>query len=508
MPDSGRRKKRFMKMKGKKLLSFALCLFLSVTAFAGCGGGRPGDSAQNSDSVSDSVPAGDSATDSTGGETPSDGYVYDGTPTVAPYVIYNADGTECDNPQVGGNSFESMFEAIRTCGSLATNSNRMYVQDAAGTIIFQRQGNSECWVYDGTNLVSNTMSVNEGTAYAEEHARAYVVNGRGTSYVALGILQYTEGRAGVPELISGGYSYLMTPQGAASGEEWIDYSYAYGSAYIRLSEVTYKDISESGGGQWNAYAFFNIASSAYTCDLGIGSYAGGGGKWLITQNCSHESHDSGTAECEGFYIDAEGNVTYASENASGQQMVQLASSNRFYVWSNYVVTTMTKDPETGIYSGADDLFLEASANENGWYVCVTNLRTGEKWGYTHTHTGMNSTQANYMRVLLAASYCPVEGNVWNARDGGFIKNVVFEDVKVSKYQADGDYSDVERENFYPGEDAFFNGYTQAADCASLLYGITDVAGTWESGNDRLVGSNWYSFSSYYDGTHITEDDKP
>ena len=481
--------------KSVKVLAGVLGVLMAFGMYA-CGGGRQSDSAQSSDGgTGDSVS--DSVSDSTGGETPADGYVYDGTPTVAPYVIYNEDGTECDNPQVGDNSFASMFEAIRTCGSLATNGNKMYVQDAAGTLVFQRQGNSECWVYDGTNVVGNDMSVNEGTAYAEEHARAYVVNGRGTSYVALGSVQYTENRAGVPELISGGYTYLFTPQGVSSGEEWAEHSYAYASAYVRLSETAYKSSLENGGGAWNAYVFFNIASSEYNCDLGIGAYDAEGqyGKWKLGQNCSHISHTQGTAECEGFYIDAEGNVTV------DEFYSDWASSNGFMVWQNFVVTSMTKDPETGVYSGADDLFLEAYSYEDGFYVLVTNLRTGEKWGHTHFHEGMNATQEKYMRVLVAASYCPVEGNVWNARDGGFLKNVVFEDVRVARYQADGDYSDVEKEEFFFGEETLFNGFTQAADCASLLYGTTDVAGKWASGNDKIVGSHWFSFSSYYDGTH-------
>ena len=75
---------------------------------------------------------------------------------------------------------------------------------------------------------------------------------------------------------------------------------------------------------------------------------------------------------------ANGNVTHDEAYA------ELAASNKFMVWQNYVVTKMTRD-ENGVYSGADDVFLEAYAHENGWYLCVTNLRTNEKWGYTHTH---------------------------------------------------------------------------------------------------------------------------
>lgn len=488
----------------KKWLAFALCAVLAGAAFAGCSPTQRdsdkdnSDSTSVSDSISDSTNSSDntSSSDSSGGS--EEGYPYDGTATVAPYTIYNADGTVSDDPKLGGeNSFDNMFVAIKKCGSIATSKNKTYVEDANGTLVFQRQGNTKCWVYDGTHIVSGEMTVSEGKEYAESHPRAYVVNGQGTGYVALGEIQFTDNRGVEGELISGAYTYLFTPQGCSSGEEWSGHSYAYGSAYVRLSECTYKDISEFGGGSWNAYVFFNISSSAYNCDLGIGTYGGGKGEWKITQNCSHLSHDSGTAVCEGFYIDANGNVTHDEAYA------ELAASNKFMVWQNYVVTKMTRD-ENGVYSGADDLFLEAYAHENGWYLCVTNLRTNEKWGYTHTHEGMNTTQSDYMRVLLAASYCPVDGNLWNARDGGFLKNVVFEDVKVAKYQADGEYDDVEKETFFFGEDTIFNGFTQGADCAYLAYGTTDVAGVWASGLDKLVGTNWFSFSSYYDGTHMDD----
>lgn len=474
-------------MNIKKWLTLTLCGILAISAFAGCS--PRSDSASVSDGLS-----GDSESSAGTGE---EDYPYEGTATVAPYTVYNADGTVCEDPSLGENSFENMFVAIKKCGAVASSKNKAYLQDSNGTIVFQRQGNTKCWVYDGMHFVSNEMSVKEAKIYAQEHPRSYVVNGQGTAYVALGDIQYTENRVGEGELFSGGYSYLFTPQGCASGSEWSGHSYGYGSAYVRLSECTYKDISESGGGAWNAYVFFNISSSAYNCDLGIGTYAGGGGAWKITQNCSHLSHDSGTAVCEGFYIDAAGNVSHDDTYA------ELSSSNRFMVWQNYVVTTMTKGAD-GVYSGADDLFLEAYAYENGWYCCVTNLRTNEKWGYTHIHEGMNTTQSDYMRVLLAASYCPVEGNLWNARDGGYFKNVVFEDVKVAKYRADGDedgYQSAEKENFFFGEDTLFNGFTQAADCASLLYGTTDEAGVWKSGLEKITGSNWFSFSSYYDGTH-------
>lgn len=494
-------------MKIKKWLTLTLCLILAGSVFAGCSSPRDNSNTGSSDgtsisegtsSSSDSTSGGSensSGGNSSGGTEEGDPYPYDGTATAAPYKIYNADGTVCEDSQLGANSFENMFVAIKKCGAVATSKNKAYVKDANGSVIFQRQGNTKCWVYDGTHLVSNEMTVTQAKSYAEGHPRAYVVNGQGTAYVALGDIQYTDNRVGEGELFSGGYTYLLTPQGCASGSEWSGYSYAYGSAYVRLSECTYKDISESGGGAWNAYVFFNISSSAYNCDLGIGTYAGGKGAWKITQNCSHVSHEAGTAVCEGFYIDAAGNVTHDEAYA------ELASSNKFMVWQNYTVTKMTRG-EDGVYSGADDLFLEAYAHENGWYVCVTNLRTNEKWGYTHTHEGMNTTQSDYMRVLLAASYCPVDGNLWNARDGGYLKNVVFEDVKVAKYQADGEYGDVEKETFFFGEDTIFNGFTQAADCANLIYGATDVAGVWKSGLDKLIGTKWFAFSSYYDGTHM------
>lgn len=466
----------------KQWLTVTLSLIFMCFSIAGCGVSGGGSSSEEStDSSSPDIPSPEEEL-----------FLPDGRATVAPYTIYNADGTLCSLPVVGSNKFSSLFKAIRTCGVIATTKNKAMVKDAEGLVVFRRTTNIKCWVYNGTSVVG-VMSLKDGRAYAQQHPMAYVVNGQGGAYIALGQKIWTDEPVGEGELISGGYTYLMSPQGCASGEKMSGHSYGYGSAYLRLSECRYKDISEYGGGLWNAYAFFNIASSGQSCDLGIGCFAGGQGKWKIVHNCTHPSHTEGTAICEGFYIDAAGNVTHDEDYA------EQAKGNFFMVWQNYVVTTMQRGAD-GIYSGADDLFIEAWAGLDEWWLRVTNLRTNEKWGYRHYHPGMHEGQSDYMRVLLCASYCPVEGNVWNSRDGGYIKDVVYEDVKIAKYHEDGDYSGAEKEYFAFDKGTIFKGYTQAPDCAKLLCGWNEDGGVWKSGAKKIADSNWFNFSSYYDGS--------
>ncbi|MDE5897062.1 MAG: hypothetical protein K2H43_04535 [Clostridia bacterium] len=403
-------------------------------------------------------------------------YVYEGTPTVAPYKVFNSDGT----PAGAEDGYDSMFLALRYAGERALSSNPMYVEDATGLKIFQRQSNSQSWCYDGTNFVG-TKNQKEALAWGAEHSRSYVLNGRGTEYIYLGSDDYTDERhpEDVYERGSGGYSYLFTPSGTAKSDEWLEYGYSYASGIVRLSEATYYDATyydEDGKvhNQWNAYVFFNIRGTD-NCDLGIGTYAGGNGAWKITQNCSNIEHKNGTDPTPSFYV-----------------------------YQDQVVTTMKKDPETGIYSGADDVFIEAIGGMGTWTLRVTNLRTGEVFGYTHTHEGMHEKAEGFFRTIVAASYCPVESPIWDARGGGYIKNIVFEDVKVARYNEKEEYPEEVKEELWYGLNTIKYGFTQGADTAHLTFGIHEADGAYKSGAEYKKGSKYMSFSSYYDGTHIED----
>jgi len=403
-------------------------------------------------------------------------YVYEGTPTAAPYTVYNEDGTTATEP------FDNVFLAIRYAGSRATSSNAMPIKDANGLEVFRRAGTSDTWCFDGTNFVGKKKKT-DAIKWAANRSRSYVVNGRGTGYAYLGSDDFTSIRhpEDVYELGSGGFSYLFTPSGEMnSNNTWKTHGYSYASAIVRLSEATYVDatyVDDTGAtrNQWNAYIFFNIRG-VDNCDLGIGTYAGGDGAWKITQNCSNIEHKNGVDPTPSFYV-----------------------------YQDQVVTKMTKDPETGIYSGADDLFIEAIGGIDTWTLKVTNLRTNQSFGYTHTHKGMNAACAfgNY-RVITAASYCPVETPVWDPRAGGYIKNIVMEDVKVARFREDGDYSQEPKDEVWYGEDTIWVGFTQGADCAHLTFGTHEADGVYKSGNAYKKGGRYMSFSSYYDGTHIVD----
>lgn len=405
-------------------------------------------------------------------ETPEK-YIYDGTPTVGPYTVFHADGTKESDP------FDSMFAAIRHAGESSTASDQLSVKDGSGLEIFKRQSLAQCWCYDGTNFVGSKPQ-KEALDWAEKHVRSFVYNGRGTAFVYVGTEYPTEGKPTALEQGSSGYSYLRTPHGEFNGGTWTKNGYSYASGTVRLSEATYYDTPSS---QWNAYIFFNINTQSENCDLGIGlfgtaaegsPYTGMDGQWRIFHNCFNAAHKNGQDDTGSFHI-----------------------------WDQ-TVTTMQKDPRTGIYSGADDLFIEAIGGKDTWILRVTNLATGETFGYTHTHEGMNEGKEMFFSVNAVVTLIAAMGNPWDARCGGFLKNVVWEDIKVARYRTDEIYSDADKEEFYPGLDTVAYGYTQGADCAHLTVGTHKEDGAYKSGALFKQGDKYLAYSSYYDGTHVED----
>lgn len=447
-------------MNGKRAI--ALLAAVMLVGCSACGSGGDGGSPDGSDI---NPPA---------ERPPVAAYDYEGVPTAAPYTVCHVGGAATE-------TFESMFAAIRYAGENASSSDPMPVKDANGLEIFRRQGTSKCWCYDGTNFVG-TMEQKAALAWAEKHARSYVYNGKGTGFLYVGTTYPTEGRPLSYEQGSSGYSYLRTPAGKmSSNNTWQEYGYAYASGIVRLSEAVYRD---ADGSQWNAYVFFNIGTVTENCDLGIGlfgtavgdpRYEGMEGQWKVIHNCTHASHKNGEDEHGSFHI-----------------------------WQEQTVTTMTKDPGTGVYGGADDLFIEAIGGRDTWTLRITNLATGERFGYTHSHEGVNAGKEGYYRINAVVTMIAAMGNPWDARCGGFLKNVVWEDLKVARYRADETYPDVAKEEFYPGLPTLDYGYTQGADCAHLTVGVHAEDGVYKSGAVYLKGSKYLAFSSYYDGTHIED----
>ena len=332
--------------------------------------------------------------------------------------------------------------------------------------IFRRQARNQYYMYDGEYYVGSASSV-DALDWAEDKPRSYVLDGQGLSYVKLG-KELMEGSREPEhyELHSGGYNYMFSKSGILQGGEWVKQGYGYASVNVRLSEASF--MPPQDGNVWNAYIFLNHKGH-YNNDLGlIGNLIDGEIVWRLVRNCSHESHK--------------------------------AIGDNFKVLSNEPVTTMTLD-ENGVYTGADDLHFEIYATVDGWTLNITNLTTEEVFTIDEKHEGMHTDSTQYFRFLLAASYCPVVGNVWDARSGGFLKNVIFDNIKIARWKESNTYDTSDLEDFYPGEDTLDYGFSQGADTASFYYGTHDEDGEYKSGNSYYKGDKYIVFSSYYDGSN-------
>ena len=85
-------------------------------------------------------------------------------------------------------------------------------------------------------------------------------------------------------------------------------------------------------------------------------------------------------------------------------------------------------------------------------------------------------------------------DVWNARCGASLRNVLWDNIKVARYNEAETYTEDMYEDFYPGTENMIYGFSQGGDCASMVTGYYEESkGTYKAG-DRFV-----SFSCYYDG---------
>lgn len=388
-------------------------------------------------------------------------YVCEGTLTVSPYKVYNSDDTEFG-------TYNTMFDAIRDAGKNSSSKNKMYVLDANELKIFQRQSKNDCWCYDGLNFVGSKPRT-EALEWGKNRSKCYIVDGQGVGYVMLGTKYYenTNHNQDIPlELTSGAYNYMFTKGGEMESNEWVKPGYGYMECYVRLSEATYTPTMDNGA--WNAYIFINGAGGNFHSDLGlIGVVREGKVVWALVRNCNHPDH----------------NVT----------------GDNFQVLSWTPVTTMEYDEEKREYNGADDLYFQCYQTVDGWILNITNLRTKQVFTIDERHKSMFLGSTQYFRFLLAASYCPVVMNVWNGRCGASLRNVVFDGVKIARYNETDTYDESQYEDFYPGSPNMIYGFSQGGDCASMECGIYDADGTYISGNPYKAGDRYLSFSCYYDG---------
>lgn len=455
-------------MKTKKLLTLLLILGFSSSLMACENPSTSSPSAADSNFPSESISTGTSQEDSSDVIVDNGEYVYQGTPTVAPYTAYNEDGSEFA-------TYDNMFEAIRNAGANSSSSNKMYVHDANELMIFKRQSNSNYWCYDGLNFVGSKTS-GEALEWGKTREKCFIVNGRGTGYTMVGTKYYenSDMTQEIPlELTSGSYNYMFTKAGVMSGGQWVQPGYGYMECYVRLSEATYVATKDSG--TWNAYIFINGAGGK-SCDLGLIGVVREEGvlTWALVRNCQHPDHNE-----EG---------------------------NSFAVLGWDPVTTMTLDPETGVYKDGDDLFFQCWQTVDGWILKITNLANNKVFTINEYHQSMFKNSTQYFRFLLAASYCPVELNVWNARSGASLRNVVFDNINIARYEEDNEYDGTTFEEFYPGTDNMLYGFSQGAYGASMVYETHKTDGKYGSGNAYTAGQKFLSFSCYYDGGgHYQED---
>lgn len=406
---------------------------------------------------------------------------------VAPFVILNEDGSELVKEGVT-TSFDNWYQAIRIAGQYTKSSQKLQVQDSNCLQIFIQQKASIYFVFTGEKYIGYSDKVSS-EAYCKTDVYSYAIAGSGSGFKYLGRRNY-EGSNEFTEVeletFSGGYNYMFSKTGVGLTEMKNGYSYV--TCNVRLSEATYKLTTDGTG--WNAYIFINLKANLNS-DLGlIGSYNSNLKQidWKMVRNCSSKQHTSGTSTNE--------------------------KDAKFYVYHDKIVTSMkTYNEETKEFSGADDLKFEAIGLSDGWILNITNLRTNVVNSFEDRHTenvdgadvqlAENKGSEVYFRALLAVSFCPVVANVWNARCGAALRNVVYDEVLISRYIDDNVDSyrakDVARYEFYPEEDVFDHGYSQCGDCSNYFYGKHKKDGQYKSGSDYQTNDKYISFSSYYDG---------
>ena len=272
-------------------------------------------------------------------------------------------------------------------------------------------------------------------------------------------------------------NYMFSKNGVGAGESGQNLNgFSYVTATVRMSEMRYRPASDGDG--WNAYIFINLRAGIIS-DLGlIGNLMSDNTvQWRLVRNCTSTSH--GTA---GF-------LTFPEKG---------------------IVDQSTKyDAETGEYYGFDDLYFEACGLSNGWLLNITNLRTGQTYSLDERHyqsDGVTPLVENpdsiYYQALIASSYCPVVGNVWNWDCGAATTNVLWENITMQRYVDDNietyrNADDSLKYKFTPDSDYLRDGYSQGAFAASHEFGVYEEDGVYASGATYKKGDTYLSQSVSY-----------
>lgn len=338
--------------------------------------------------------------------TVDDDYVCEGTPTLAPYTVYNEDGTVHE-------THTYMTYALRSAGEVASSSNKAYVLDANGLKIYERASKSNYYCYDGTNYVG-VKSRSEAIKWSEGRSKSYLIDGFATAYQTCGTAYYpgSETKSNpYLELNAGAYNYMFTKMGDFKNNTFVENGYGYMECTVNLKDATYKPTEDPG--RWNAFIFLHGRCSEYA-DMGLRGIINDDNEmvWELFRGCSHKSHteDPDTYGIKWSMVDCE------------------------------PVTKMTYNEEKGYYEGQDDLFMQLWMTVDGWVLRVTNLTNNKVYQLVEYHKDMMAGQEGYFQLLLATSYCPAVANIWNNRCGAFLRNVSYTNVKIARYNSNNTYT--------------------------------------------------------------------
>lgn len=414
----------------------------------------------------------------------------EGVELVAPFYIYEEDGSTpsdltYENISVDSNEFDNLYMAIRVAGLNSSTKRKLQVQDSKYTQVFIRQKASKWFVFNGHDYVGTDLQGN-AKKYVEAHEDSYAISGDGTQYKRLGRSDYSEDmdlQDVSLEYNAGAYNYMFSKTGVGLGSNGSNTNgFAYAKANVRLSEMTYR--ASQDGTVWNAYIFFNIASNNHA-DLGlIGTLNGNTLSWRLFRNCGSSYHGSG-----GFTVT--------------QPLGTHVTSTTSYNLVSYNGTQVKE------YYGCDDLEFEAVGYTYGWILNVNNLRTNEVFTLSDLHINSDGTKvidnptesSCYYRVLVASSYCPVVGQVWNWDCGASTHNVIWDNIKIARYIDDDIESyrkdDVEFFDFYPDSELLRDGYSQGAFASSFEFNTHSEDGTYKSGLSYKKGDKYLSQSVDY-----------
>ena len=338
------------------------------------------------------------------------------------YTAYNQDGTEIT-------STNSIWNAIVNARDKSKSSNRCYVIKNSDNTKVYYYDTKTYFCYRSDEFVQTTTSESTAISWAKKYIDSYVMNGKATEFVYVG--KDIESKYGLDkdsvygtENFSAAYGYLYGKQGTSitgGAHTYVQFKVELSKAKLRYFD---DDCNEIG---WNAYVFANMTMQSpwISCDMGISNISSG---------------------VPGGFVPI---FNYHSTNNSSVGMYNPGPKAG-------VVSQMEYNEETGYWENGDDLLITCWIWSNYYCMKIENLNPNSEcynmdkedpnygtrvWEYSCQITE-SSFNPNSSKLLLAASYCPVQkaGAFWNPRSGAAFENIIFRDMKVAHY---GSHSNTE-----------------------------------------------------------------